>query len=196
MPEFDATIEYREIPGFPGYMAGTDGSLWSQWGLRTSHAYRGSRERFLCGKWHQLNASSLCGTKGYRYPAVTLHNGIKNRPYAVHMLILLTFVGPRPQGHQARHRDGTRTNNRLDNLSWATSKENHADRIEHGTHGRGELSGTAKLTTADIHMIRELRSQGLLHKEIAEQLHIHRGVKIVWQTVQKILSGTRWKHIS
>lgn len=40
------------------------------------------------------------------------------RPYAVHLLMLLTFVGPRPAGGQPRWVNGDPTDNRLVNLKW------------------------------------------------------------------------------
>lgn len=41
-------------------------------------------------------------------------------------------------------------------LSWKTPAENQADRLCHGTHGRGEQSGTAKLTEIKVREIRAL----------------------------------------
>lgn len=45
------------------------------------------------------------------------------RPYAVHMLILTTFVGPRPDGATVRWINGDPTDNRLVNLKWWTGDE-------------------------------------------------------------------------
>lgn len=42
-------------------------------------------------------------------------------------------------------------------LRWDTRKGNHADKIRHGTHNRGERNLNAKLTTADVRTIRKLR---------------------------------------
>ena len=58
------------------------------------------------------------------------------RPY-VHHLVLSTFVGARPAGHQAAHGDGDRRNNSLGNLRWATRSENEADKVRHGTRLAG-----------------------------------------------------------
>lgn len=41
-------------------------------------------------------------------------------------------------------------------LRWDTRSGNFADKIEHGTDARGEKSPVAKLTTADVEMIREM----------------------------------------
>lgn len=42
--------------------------------------------------------------------------GRSSRP--VHRLVLETFIGPCPDGQEARHLDGDATNNRLENLAW------------------------------------------------------------------------------
>ena len=52
----------------------------------------------------------------------------------VHVLVLETFVGPRPTGHQAAHENGVKTDCRLENLSWKTTSENIRDQVRHGTH--------------------------------------------------------------
>ena len=52
----------------------------------------------------------------------------------VHALVLEAFVGPKPDGMEARHLDGDQTNNRPDNLRWGTRSENALDKVGHGTH--------------------------------------------------------------
>lgn len=51
----------------------------------------------------------------------------------VHRLVLETFVGPCPEGHTARHLDGTTDNNRLRNLAWGTNADQEEDKKRHGT---------------------------------------------------------------
>lgn len=40
---------------------------------------------------------------------------------------------------------------------WKTPSSNQSDRVVHGTHSRGERSGTAKLTEAQVREIRSLK---------------------------------------
>lgn len=47
--------------------------------------------------------------------------------WPVHKAVLHAFVGPRPNGMQACHRDTDRTNNALSNLRWDTPPENYGD---------------------------------------------------------------------
>ncbi len=42
-------------------------------------------------------------------------------------------------------------------MSWKTRKENHADKLAHGTHNRGERHNLVKLTEANVQEIRSLR---------------------------------------
>ena len=53
---------------------------------------------------------------------VSLHkNGKRNNLY-VHRLVLITFVGPCPEGMECCHKDDNPLNNRLENLRWDTQE--------------------------------------------------------------------------
>ncbi len=49
----------------------------------------------------------------------------------VHALVLTTFVGPRPDGHEGCHNNGDPSDNRLANLRWDTPSGNRADKLTH-----------------------------------------------------------------
>lgn len=68
------------------------------------------------------------------YLRVDLRDHGRRRKAMVHSLVAETFLGPRPDGHQACHGDGSRTNNRADNLRWGTPSDNMRDSVLHGTH--------------------------------------------------------------
>lgn len=68
------------------------------------------------------------------YPMVNLWHSNVQRMQLVHRLVLLAFVGPSPDGLEARHGDGDPTNAALTNLSWGTHSENEFDKVDHGTH--------------------------------------------------------------
>lgn len=60
MPEFDSTVEYRDVEGFPGYKVGNDGSVWSSL-VRT--ARKGRRRGFsyaLSDNWRKLRLTKGC----------------------------------------------------------------------------------------------------------------------------------------
>ncbi len=55
----------------------------------------------------------------------------------VHLIIMLTFVGPRPPDKETGHRDGVASHNWLSNLRYITKIENEADKVKHGTNRPG-----------------------------------------------------------
>jgi hypothetical protein len=82
----------------------------------------------------------------------------------IHVLVLEAFIGPRPDGHQACHRDGVRSNNALANLRWDTQAGNFADMVDHGTRRRGSRHHLSKLTADQV---RAIRADGRTLKAIA-----------------------------
>lgn len=75
------------------------------------------------------------GAKGHR--VVVLSRALADggpHQRMVHQLVLEAFVGPRPEGMLALHRDGDPENNHLDNLYWGTHSQNGKDAVRHGTH--------------------------------------------------------------
>jgi hypothetical protein len=173
-------VEYRDIPGFPGYRVGNDVSVWSCW-------KRGPC-RGLTGRWRRLRL-----VRRYDgYLVIGLYRDGTQRQRQVHRLILEAFIGPCPPGMECCHWDGNPANNRPENLRWATPAANRADQSRHGTLSRcGEVNGQAKLREEHVRAIlRLLRAGDLPLREIARLFHVHPN------TVQRIGAGRIWKHIS
>jgi hypothetical protein len=107
--------EWRPIQRFQGCEVSNLGRVRSS---RPSHKGHTRSLRVLKG---------TIGKNGYHY--VNL-DGI---PKTVHRFTLEAFIGPRPEGMEACHGDGIRSNNRLSNLRWDTPKANYEDSVRHGT---------------------------------------------------------------
>lgn len=105
----------------------------------------------------------------------------------VHRLVLLTFIGPAPEGTESRHEDGTRRNNTLGNLSWAPHVDNIGDKLMHGTLVRGEKHHKAKITAEDVHLI---RTSGLSPKTLARRFQMQAGA------IRNIRARRTWKHVA
>lgn len=166
-------VVYKEIPGMPGYAAGTDGTIWTcrRWGrwkpLRLTLKKRDER---LC-----VGIRSDDGT---------------NKQYMVHHLILLTFVGPRPPEMQACHYPNLdRTDNRLCNLMWGTAKQNAEHRKIHGTQMFGESHHQAKLTEPEVVEILRKFAAGAKLATIAREYGINRGT--AWMIRERQI----WRHV-
>jgi hypothetical protein len=114
-------VEYRNIPGFDGYRAGSDGSIWSCWERGGAAGQKGAWRK-LSGRRHVRS--------GHVYVKTRLS---KTKLNAVHHLVMLAFEGPCPNGLECRHLNGNPQDNRFENLKWGTRLENIHDAIRHGT---------------------------------------------------------------
>lgn len=74
------------------------------------------------------------GTAEYGHQNVTLYRQGNPTAARVHQLVMITFVGPPPEGMVVCHNDGNAKNNRLSNLRYDTPRENTFDNVRNGTH--------------------------------------------------------------
>ena len=118
-------------------------------------------------------------------PYLGLWKNNKQKIVRPHKLVLEAFVGKALQGMECCHNDGNQKNNRLENLRWDTPKNNHADKLKHGTSNTGERCNWAKLTKAQVIAIRaDIRTQ----KEIATEYGVQQS------QISRIKNGVRWIH--
>lgn len=68
------------------------------------------------------------------YYAVALNKNGISLIAKIHSLVAESFIGPRPDGEEVRHRDSNPLNNRLENLVYGTRSDNVRDAVKHGTH--------------------------------------------------------------
>lgn len=77
----------------------------------------------------------------YGYQVITLSkNGIR-KTYTIHQLVAKAFI-PNPENKKTiNHKDGNKMNNYVDNLEWATEKENQQHKWKNGlaNYNRDEM---------------------------------------------------------
>src|SRR4051812_19574137 len=106
-------VEFRQIPGYAGYRAGCDGTVWS------CHKRGGAGG--LGETWRQLRPAFHKRHGRFNYCVRVERRKVTRRAA---YLVALAFHGPRPAGLEIRHLDGDRTNDRPDNLAYGTHQEN------------------------------------------------------------------------
>lgn len=135
--------------------------------------------------------------RGYRMVCIAL-NGRAQTPMRVHHLVLMAFVGPRPEGMVGCHNNDIPDDNRVTNLRWDTPAGNTADRLARGYHSKnsnprsnvgrpGEKNHNAKLTAAAV---LQILSDPRLHRVIAAEHGVHNGV------IARIKCGEAWTHVT
>lgn len=192
---------WLSVPGFPAYERTRFGEYRS-W------------------KWGRPRAvkPNRIGSMGYLY--VRLYRDGAQHALSVAEGVLEDSVGPRPEGMEVCHfPDNDVTNNHPSNLMWGTHRENNEHKRIHGTlHGgaahsaimkrvskrgdehrsrlrpetvlRGEESGRAVLTEADVIALRALEPGTFSFTAFGRE---HGG--ICGESVRCAYYGKSWKHL-
>lgn len=130
------TETWKDIPGWEGFYQASD-----QGRIRSVDRHDS------LGRLHRSQIKKTRNDPS-GYPQVDLFKGGRSKngkrglahPFKVHKLIALTFLGepPVPEEGQGRvevcHLDGSRDNNKVENLTWGTTSDNRHDAVAHGTH--------------------------------------------------------------
>lgn len=171
---------WRAVPGFERYEvsdAGRVRSLWGRGGPRAAPV---------------LLTPKAAPKSGHLSVCLFFDGGRSWLDVAA--CVLLAFVGPRPDGLYACHRDDDPTNNRIGNLRWDTPAGNYADAVRNGTsalvHAKGEGNRAAKLTDDEVRAIRRACAAGEDRSAIGRRFGVGR------HAVTRIHTRKRWGHVS
>ena len=124
-----------------------------------------------------------------RYLAVRLGKNGKARFYSIHRLVLMAFHRMPVGKELAAHLNGDPSDNRVQNLKWASYSENEAHKELHGTKVRGVKSKQAKLTDEKVREMRALYASGM------KKAHIAKRFGVTKQTAFRVIVGTSWAHV-
>lgn len=174
---------WRSVPGFEAAY------LINQWGVvKSTSRYvkcgkNGSALRFKVGQV----IKPYLGTDGYFYVFLSCNN--KTKHFAIHRLLAILFILNPENKREVNHKNTIRTDNSLDNLEWATPKENIQHSIKIGTNTQclpGENNPAARLTNREV---LEIRAESGSHISIAKKYNVSR------RTVGFIKRRERWAHL-
>ncbi len=100
----------------------------------------------------------------------------------VHRLVLLAFVGPRPDGMECLHGpDPTKSNNAITNIRWGTRQENERE---------SKLrSSRRRLNPDHLAQVYAMRAKGSTFKEIGDALGVPKWV------IRDAFNGLTWKYV-
>jgi hypothetical protein len=133
------------------------------------------------------------GSNGYSI--VCLTNLGCHRVRLVHQLVAYAFLGPRPLNIVINHKNGIKTDNRLENLEYCTIGENQSHAYRIGIKSRdcgvkGSANTMARLTEENVREIRSSpRYRGWL-SAFARKFNVNPA------TIQSVVHRRNWKHVA
>jgi hypothetical protein len=111
--------------------------------------------------------------------------------YKAHSLVAKAFIGERLNGYEVNHKNGIKTDNRLENLEIITKSENikHAFRLGLNIPNRGEKNGNSKYTKEQAIAVKRMTKEGKTEGQIKKDLNCS------FDFIRDIRKGRTWKHV-
>src|SRR5688572_11299398 len=106
----------------------------------------------------------------------------------IHREVAKAFISNDNDLPCVNHKNGIKTDNRVENLEWVTYKQNMNHAIDTGLKPilRGSKCGKSKLVESDVLVIRECLSKGFTQKSIADYFRLNPA------TISYINTRTNW----
>lgn len=154
---------------------------WTKYAASENGSVYGSRGKELNPTLHHT---------GYSVITVRDQDGVQKQ-LRVHRFIWECLVGEIPPGMVINHKNGIKTDNRLDNLEVVTNQENivHAWNELGRVSLKGEDRPQAKITEDQAVEIIKLCAEGVSNKEIGRIFNLHPNY------ISLIRHNKRWRHI-
>ncbi|MBU8770311.1 HNH endonuclease [Cytobacillus oceanisediminis] len=167
----------KPIPGYEGYFVDSSGNVFSKWINKGRH-----------GKVMGRELRKIKGSKTKR-GHVYVRFGRKAKPLYIHRLVYQVFVGEIAEGLLIRHLNDIPYDNRVENLSIGTQKENMEDARKNKLFPLGSKNGQSKLTEKDVKEIRKLAKTNT-KTELANKYQVSRAA------IREAVNNNTWKHVN
>lgn len=106
----------------------------------------------------------------------------------IHRLVAEAFIANESKKPCVNHKNGIKTDNRVDNLEWVTYVENHNHSVDIGIqNNNGELNGKSKLTSE---VVKEILKSTISYPKLGKKHGVSQSV------ISDIKNGYTWNSIT
>lgn len=153
------------------------------------------RVMHVASRWCKSNRfkRSFISNAGYLRVSLSKVSDGKQRVVkaTVHRLVAEAFIGPCHEVNTVNHRDGNKLNNALENLEYATQRDNQLHAYQNGLQKRqqGSSRPMAKLTEDQVRYIRHRHAKGESQRSLAREYGV------CDMLINGIVHYKKWKHI-
>ena len=125
------------------------------------------------------------------YRRVTLSKNGKTKRVSVHRLVAMHYIPNPSQSPQVNHINGDKHDNRVENLEWATCKENTGHAFDSGLRPVGSDHCNSTITNEQAHRVCSMLLDGYVRGAILTTVH-----GVAKHHVHDIRRRKTWTHVS
>ena len=160
----------KQIKGFEDYYVDTEGRVWTN----------------KSGEMKERKPKKT--KKGYLQIGLWKNN--KQKTAKVHRLVAMTFLDNPENYEQVNHKNGIKTDNRLENLEWCSPSQNIEHALTEHLFSKGSKHYKSVFTEQDVLDIIKRLEKGERQIDIAREYKVSRSA--IWGIKYKI----NWKHLN
>ncbi len=173
----------KDIPDFNGYSISRTGKILSKKRVANDII----RKRVLRPRYLKAYKDNKRG-----YLHASLRRGGKSYTKLRHQLVAITYLKNPHEYKFVNHKNGIKTDNRVENLEWCSMEQNTKHATENKLFARGEKAGLSKLTEKEVRKIRRIYKKG--DKSFGGK-GLGRMFSVDHMTIYAIISNKTWKHV-